>query len=104
MWGFRPLESGSRSRRTGNVRHLGGKAAVARLAVAEMAPHRRARSGRIAGRDRVVDRHMFALRGLKIGALPFRPMRGHPNALTRNDEAAEIFEEMQELGVAGRRR
>ena len=46
---------------------------------------------------------MLALEGFEIGALALRPMRGDADALPRDDEAAEIFEKMRELRVAGRR-
>src|ERR1700687_3337906 len=47
---------------------------------------------------------MLALEGFKIGALAFGSMRGDADALARNDEAPEIFEDMRKLRIVGRRR
>src|SRR6202035_3166282 len=68
-----------------------------------MLPHRLARRRRIARRDRGKDRDMLTLKGFEIGALAFGTVCRDPDALAGNDEASEIFEEMRELRVAGRR-
>src|SRR5260370_38557492 len=69
-------------------RRLGGQPPVARLAVAEMLPHRVTRRRRVARGDRVADRDMRALEGFEISPLALRAVRRDPGALTRADEAA----------------
>jgi hypothetical protein len=65
-------------------------------------PHGVARSFGVTGQDRFADRDMLALKGFEISALTLRPVRCHPNALPRDDEAAEIFKKVRELWIAGR--
>ena len=67
-----------------------------------MLPHGVARSFGVTGQDRFADRDVLALKGFEIGALTLRPVRRNPNALPRDDEAAEIFEKVRELWIAGR--
>src|SRR5579863_6625404 len=75
---------------------LGREPAVALLAVAEMHAHRLARRAGVLAGDRGADDGVFALEGFEVGALAFRAVRGDPDALPRNDETAEIFEEVRE--------
>src|SRR5205085_3968364 len=89
--------------RTDRTLRLGGKPPIARLAVAEVLPHRLARRRGIARGDRVADRDMLPLESFEISALALRAMGCDPDALARDDEATEIFEEMRKLRVAGRR-
>ena len=44
---------------------------------------------------------MLALDHFEIGALPFGPVGGNPDALARNNVMAEIFEKMRKLRIAG---
>lgn len=66
-----------------------------------MPAHRLTRRRRFTRLDRTKDRMVFVLDHLEIGALALGPVGGHPDALARNDVAAEIFEKMRELRVAG---
>src|SRR5262249_26351602 len=96
--------AGASLRRSGELDRLrfGSESPIAHLAVVEVPAHRVARRRGMAAGDRVADRDVLELEGFEIGALPFGPVRRDADALPRDDEAAEIFEKMRELRIAGR--
>src|SRR5260221_2499281 len=73
------------------------KVAVPLERAGEMIAHRAARLGRIAGGDGGHDARMLALDALEISAPSGRRVQRKPDALARNDMAAEEFEKAREL-------